>query len=165
MAPIAVGDTIPNVTLSYLDDDKAQKFNMHEELKGKKVVLVAVPGAFTPTCSQKHIPSFIENAKEIKSKGVSDIIVISVNDQFVMKAWERDYTTSMENAELLKFLADGSAEFTKALDLELDLSDKGLGIRSRRYSLLVDDLVVKIANIEEGGAFAVSGGEDILKAL
>ena len=82
-----------------------------------------------------------------------------------MKAWERDYTSSMENAELLKFLADGSAEFTKALDLELDLSDKGLGIRSRRYSLLVDDLVVKIANIEEGGAFAVSGGEDILKAL
>jgi peroxiredoxin len=162
MAPIAVGDKIPDVTLSYLDDDnQSQKFNTHEELKEKKVVLIAVPGAFTPICSQKHIPSFINNAEEIKNKGVSDIIVISVNDPFVMKAWERSY----EGAEHLKFVADGSRDFTKALGLELDLSEKGLGVRSHRYSLLVDDLVVKVANIEEGGAFSISGGEDILKAL
>lgn len=111
--------------------------------------------------SQEHVPGFIDNAKEIKSKGVSDIIVVSVNDPFVMKAWERSY----DGAEHLKFVADGSLEFTKALGLELDLTDKGLGVRSRRFCLLVDDLVVKVANIEEGGAFTVSGAEEILKAL
>ncbi|RZC58801.1 hypothetical protein C5167_006097 [Papaver somniferum] len=107
------------------------------------------------------LPSFITNAEELKSKGVAEILLVSVNDPFVMKAWAKTYT---ENKHV-KFLADGSAAYTHALGLELDLGEKGLGIRSRRFSLLVDDLKVKVANIEEGGAFPVSGADEILKAL
>ncbi|CAL9059355.1 unnamed protein product [Musa banksii] len=108
-----------------------------------------------------HVPGFIENAEELKSKGVDEILLISVNDPFVMKAWAKTYP---ENKNV-KFLADGSGTYTHALGLELDLSEKGLGTRSRRFALLADDLVVKVANIEEGGAFTISGAEEILKAL
>ena len=109
----------------------------------------------------KHVPGFIEKAEELKAKGVDEILCISVNDPFVMKAWAKTYP---ENKHV-KFLADGSALYTHALGLELDLSEKGLGIRSRRYALLVDDLKVKVANIESGGEFTVSSADEILKAL
>ncbi|CAK9329400.1 unnamed protein product [Citrullus colocynthis] len=162
MAPIAVGDTLPDGTVAYFDeDDQLQQASIHSLAAGKKVVLFGVPGAFTPTCSLKHVPGFIENAEALKSKGIDDILLISVNDPFVMKAWAKSYP---ENKHV-KFLADGSAAYTHALGLELDLSEKGLGVRSKRFSLLVDNLKVKAANIESGGEFTVSGAEDILKAL
>ncbi|GFQ05981.1 peroxiredoxin-2b [Phtheirospermum japonicum] len=162
MAQIAVGQTIPDGTLSYFDDqDELQSVSVHSIAAGKKVILFAVPGAFTPTCSMKHVPGFIEKAEELKSKGVDEILCISVNDPFVMKAWAKTYP---ENKHV-KFVADGSAAYTRVLGLELDLSDKGLGVRSRRFALLVEDLKVKVANIESGGEFTVSGAEEILKAL
>ncbi|KAM7512852.1 hypothetical protein LguiB_011727 [Lonicera macranthoides] len=162
MAPIAVGDVIPDGTLAYFDEeDQLQQVSVHSLAAGKKVVLFGVPGAFTPTCSMKHVPGFIEHAEELKSKGISDLLLISVNDPFVMKAWKKTYPETKN----VKFLADGSGTYTHALGLELDLADKGLGVRSRRFALLVDDLKVKVANIESGGEFTVSSAEDILKAL
>nr|QFQ66364.1 redoxin [Xylaria sp.] len=163
-ATISVGDKLPNSTLSYFDSsDELQTISISELTKGKKAVLFAVPGAFTPTCSQKHVPGFVEKSKELKSKGVDNIVCVSVNDAFVMKAWKEDLKI---NDEVL-LLSDGNLEFTKAIGCELDLSDKpiGLGVRSRRYSMLVEDGVVKVLNLEEGGAFNVSRAEDILKAL
>ncbi|KAL9265927.1 Peroxiredoxin-2-like protein [Drosera capensis] len=162
MAPISVGDSLPDGTLAYFDSaDTLQQVSIHSLAAGKKVVLFGVPGAFTPTCSLKHVPGFIERAGELKSKGVDEIICISVNDPFVMKEWAKTYP---ENKEV-KFLADGSASYTRALGLELDLTEKGLGIRSRRFALLVEDLKVKVANVESGGEFTVSGADEILKAL
>ncbi|CAA3019048.1 Alkyl hydroperoxide reductase peroxiredoxin [Olea europaea subsp. europaea] len=162
MAPIAVGDSIPDGTLAYFDEqDQLQSVSIHSLAAGKKVILFAVPGAFTPTCSMKHVPGFIEKADELKSKGVDEILCISVNDPFVMKAWAKTYPDNKH----VKFLADGSASYTKALGLELDLSEKGLGTRSRRFALLVEDLKVKVANVEAGGEFTVSSAEEILKAL
>ncbi|XP_009336874.1 peroxiredoxin-2 [Pyrus x bretschneideri] len=162
MAPIAVGDVIPDGTLAYFDEeDKVQSVSVHSLAAGKKVILFGVPGAFTPTCSLKHVPGFIEKADELKSKGVEKILCLSVNDPFVMKAWSKTYP---ENKDVL-FLADGSAKYTRDLGLELDLSEKGLGIRSKRFALLIEDLKVKAANIESGGEFTISSAEDILKAL
>ncbi|KAL5976856.1 thioredoxin peroxidase Tpx1 [Asimina triloba] len=162
MAPIAAGSTIPEGTLAYFDaEDKLQQVSVHTLAAGKKIVLVGVPGAFTPTCSMQHVPGFIQQAEELQSKGIDDILVISVNDPFVMKAWAKTYTDNKH----VKFLADGSGVYTHALGLELDLSEKGLGTRSRRYAILVEDLKVKVANIEEGGAFTISGADEILKAL
>ncbi|XP_022842924.1 peroxiredoxin-2-like [Olea europaea var. sylvestris] len=162
MAPIAVGDSIPDGTLAYFDEqDQLQSVSIHSLAAGKKVILFAVPGAFTPTCSMKHVPGFIDRADELKSKGVDEILCISVNDPFVMKAWAKTYPDNKH----VKFLADGSASYTKALGLELDLSEKGLGTRSRRFALLVEDLKVKVANVEAGGEFTVSSAEEILKAL
>ncbi|KAB1209211.1 Peroxiredoxin-2B [Morella rubra] len=162
MAPIAVGDVIPDGTLSYFDEeDNLQSVSVHSLAAGKKIILFGVPGAFTTTCSLKHVPGFVEKAEELKAKGVDDILLISVNDSFVMKAWAKTYP---ENKHV-KFLADGAAKYTHALGLELDLSEKGLGTRSRRFALLVDDLKVKISNIEAGGEFTVSSADEILKAL
>ncbi|XP_022730045.1 peroxiredoxin-2 [Durio zibethinus] len=162
MAPIAVGAALPDGSLSYFDaEDNLQQVSIHSLAAGKKVILFGVPGAFTPTCSLKHVPGFIEKAGELKSKGVDEIICISVNDPFVMKAWAKTYP---ENKDV-KFLADGSATYTHALGLELDLSEKGLGTRSRRFALLVEDLKVKAANVESGGEFTVSSADDIVKAL
>ncbi|KAF3441909.1 hypothetical protein FNV43_RR15824 [Rhamnella rubrinervis] len=162
MAPIAVGDTLPDGTVAYFDEqDELKTASVHSLTAGKKVILFGVPGAFTPTCSLKHVPGFIEKAEELKSKGVDDILLLSVNDPFVMKAWAKTYP---ENKHI-KFLSDGSGKYTRELGLELDLSEKGLGIRARRFALLVDDNKVKVANVETGGEFTVSSAEDILKAL
>jgi peroxiredoxin len=159
-----VGDKLPEATLSYFDKEgEIQTIKVSELTKGKKVVLLAVPGAFTPTCSQKHLPGFVEKADELKAKGVDTIACVSVNDAFVMRAWGENLNVG----DKVLLLADGLQEFTKALGVTLDLSDKpvGLGIRSRRYALLAEDGVVKVLNLEEGGAFTVSSAEDILKAL
>ncbi|CAO2813345.1 unnamed protein product [Amaranthus hypochondriacus] len=162
MAPITVGETIPDVNLAYLDDSQTkQDVSLHSLAVGKLVVIVAVPGAYTPTCSLKHVPGFIEKAEELKSKGVAEIICISVNDHFVMKEWSKTFP---ENKHV-KFLADGSAAFARAVGLEVDLSDYGFGKRSHRYALLLDDLKVKVANIEALGEFSVSTVDEILKAL
>lgn len=159
-----MGDKLPDSTLSYLDaDGEVQTVTVSELTKSKKAVLFAVPGAFTPTCSQKHLPGFVEKSAELKSKGVDTIACISVNDAFVMKAWKENLKI---NDEVL-LLSDGNGDFTRAIGCELDLRDKpvGLGVRSRRYALLAEDGVVKLLNLEEGGAFTFSGAEDILKVL
>ncbi|GAU42952.1 hypothetical protein TSUD_142890 [Trifolium subterraneum] len=162
MAPITVGDVIPDGTLAYLDEEnKSQSVTIHTLAAGKKVIIFGVPGAFTPTCSLKHVPGFIERAEELKGKGVDEIICISVNDPFVLNSWAKTFP---ENKHV-KFLADGSATYTHALGLELDLTDKGLGIRSKRFALLVEDLKVKVANVEGGGEFTISGPDDIIKTL
>ncbi|CAN4109541.1 unnamed protein product [Withania somnifera] len=162
-ATISVGDKLPNSILSYFDSsDELKTLSISDLTSGKKVVF-AVPGAFTPTCSQKHLPGFVEKSKELKAKGVDVIACVSVNDAFVMKAWKEDLKIGDE----VLLLSDGNLEFTKAIGCELDLTDKpiGLGVRSRRYAMLVEDGVVKVLNLEEGGAFNVSSAEDILKAL
>ncbi|CAN1134934.1 Peroxiredoxin-2E, chloroplastic [Linum perenne] len=164
-ASISVGDKLPEATLSYLDaDNEVQTVTVSSLTAGKKAILFAVPGAFTPTCSQKHLPGFVEKAAELKSKGVDTIACVSVNDVFVMKAWKENLGIKDDDVLLL---SDGNVEFTKAIGCELDLSDKpvGLGVRSRRFALLAEDGVVKVLNLEEGGAFTSSGAEDMLKAL
>ncbi|CAN8275849.1 unnamed protein product [Cochlearia groenlandica] len=162
MAPITVDQIIPDGTISFFDDNNELKtVTVHSLFACKKVILFGVPGAFTPTCSMQHVPGFIERADELKSKGVDEIICFSVNDPFVMKAWGKTYK---ENKHV-KFVADGSGEYTHLLGLELDLKDKGLGVRSKRFSFLIDSLKVVVANVESGGEFIVSGADDIIKAL
>lgn len=134
---------------------------MSELVAGKRVVLFAVPGAYAPTCSLKHLPVFLDRAEELKAKGVDTIACVAVNDTFVMDAWGK----SLEVDDRILMLADGSAKFTKALGVELDLTEMGLGVRSRRYAMLVEDGVVQVLNLEEAGGFTVSSAEDILQAL
>ncbi|KAM1971119.1 hypothetical protein ACFX16_018110 [Malus domestica] len=166
MAPIAVGDVIPDGTLAYFDEaDKVQSVNIHSLAAGKKISSSA-PRCLHPHLqvwlySLKHVPGFIEKTEELKSKGVEKILCLSVNDPFVMKAWAKTYP---ENKDVL-FLADGSAKYTHDLGLELDLPEKGLGTRSKRFALLIEDLKVKATNIESGGEFTISSADDILKAL
>lgn len=163
-ATISVGDKLPDATLSYFDSDgELQTTTISDLTKSKKTILFAVPGAFTPTCSQKHLPGFVEKSGELKAKGVSTIACISVNDAFVMKAWKADLKIGDE----VLLLSDGNGDFTKAIGCELDLSDNpvGLRVRSRRYAMLLEDGVVKVLNLEEGGAFTSSGGQDMLDAL
>ncbi|PSR98487.1 Peroxiredoxin-2E-2 like [Actinidia chinensis var. chinensis] len=163
-ATICVGDKLPESTFSYFDDDdELQTTTISDLTAAKRAIIFAVPGAFTPTCSQKHLPGFVEKAAELKSKGVDAIACISVNDAFVMKAWKKELGIGDD----VMLLSDGNGTFTKAIGCELDLSDKpvGLGVRSSRYAMLVDDGVVKVLNLEEGGAFTFSGAEDMLKAL
>ena len=155
---ISVGDKIPSATLTKMGSDGPQPITTEELFGGKKVVLFAVPGAFTPTCSAKHLPGFVEKASELKGKGVDTIACVSVNDVFVMDAWGKDQDT----AGKVEMLADGSADFTKKLDTVLDLTERGLGVRSSRYSMLVEDGVVKQLNLEEGGGFEVSDANTML---
>ncbi|XP_013604352.1 PREDICTED: peroxiredoxin-2E, chloroplastic [Brassica oleracea var. oleracea] len=164
-ASISVGDKLPDSTLSYLDPatNDVKTVTVSSLTAGKKTILFAVPGAFTPTCSQKHVPGFVSKAGELRSKGVDVIACVSVNDAFVMEAWRKDLGISDE----VMLLSDGNGEFTGKLGVELDLRDKpvGLGVRSRRYAILAEDGVVKVLNLEEGGAFTYSSAEDMLKAL
>ena len=166
-ATIAVGDKLPDATLSYFDpaDGELRTVTVAELTAGKKAVLFAVPGAFTPTCSQKHLPGFVEKAAELRAKGVDTLACVSVNDAFVMRAWGEALGVAGPDAVLM--LSDGNLELTRALGVEMDLSDKpvGLGVRSRRYALLAEDGVVKVLNLEDGGAFTSSSAEDMLQAL
>jgi peroxiredoxin len=158
---IAVGATIPSGTLTKMTAEGPKPVSTDELFKGKKVVMFAVPGAFTPTCSAKHLPGFVEKAEAIKAKGVDTIACLSVNDVFVMDAWGKDQKAGGK----VEMLADGSAAFTKALGTTLDLTERGLGVRSTRYSMIVDNGVVKQVNMEQGGAFEVSDADTILKQL
>jgi peroxiredoxin len=159
---IKVGDRLPDAKFRVMSADGPAWKTTDEVCKGKKVVLFAVPGAFTPTCHKNHLPGFIQNADAIKAKGVNTIAVLSVNDAFVMDAWKK--ATGAEGK--VDFLADGNGDFAKAIDMALDGSANGMGIRSKRYSMLVEDGVVKKLNIEEApGKADISGAENLLKQL
>ncbi len=158
---IAVGDKIPSVTIQRKTADGIDQVSTDAYFAGRKVVLFAVPGAFTPTCSQKHLPGFIADADAITAKGVDEIACVSVNDAFVMEAWGAAHGAGGK----VTMLADGSAVLAQALGLELDLVGKGLGTRSQRYAMVVDDGTVTLLNVEEGGQFEASSAETILAAL
>jgi peroxiredoxin len=157
---IAIGDQIPQVTLKTMGEKGPADLDMGELCSGKKVVLFAVPGAFTPTCSAAHLPGYVVNSDKIKAQGVDAIVCLSVNDAFVMNAWNQG-----QNAEEIIMAADGNGEFTKAMGLEMDGSGFGLGTRSSRYSLIAEDGRITVLNLEKGGAFEVSSAEAILAAL
>ena len=158
---IKVGDKIPSAKLRHMTAEGPKEITTDELFKGKKVVLFAVPGAFTPTCSMKHLPGFVGNAEAIKKKGVNDIVCMSVNDAVVMDAWGKDQKVG----EKVHMVADGNADLTKALGLEMDISGGGLGLRSKRFSMVVDNGTVTQLNVEKPGAFEVSNAETVLKQI
>ena len=165
---IKVGDKLPAGTLmEYNEVEKdgcsigPNPVSVEELTKGRKVVIFGLPGAFTPTCSAKHVPSYLANYDRLKAKGVDTIACLSVNDAFVMGAWARD----QKSGDKIRMLGDGSAEYTKKLGLELDLNARGMGTRAQRFSMLVEDGVVKALNVEAPGKFEVSDAETMLKQL
>jgi peroxiredoxin len=165
---IKVGDKLPPGKLSeYIETESEgcavgpNEFSIEDLTRGRKVAIFGLPGAFTPTCSAKHVPSYIDNRDALKKKGIDDVICISVNDAFVMGAWARD----QKSGGKVRMMADGSGTYTKALGLEQDLTARGLGIRSQRYSMIVDNGVVKALNVEAPGKYEVSGAETMLKQL
>jgi peroxiredoxin len=165
---IKVGDRLPAGTLQEYHDVEENGCSIgpnpvktDELTRGKKVVLFGLPGAFTPTCSAKHVPGYVANYDKLKAKGVDTIACMSVNDAFVMGAWARDQKAGGK----VRMLADGSADFTRALGLELDLNARGMGTRCQRFSMLIDDGVVKALNIEAPGKFEVSNAETMLTQL
>ena len=158
---VKVGDKVPSAKMRHMTSEGPKEISTDELFAGKKVALFALPGAFTPTCSAKHLPGFIEKAAELKAKGIQAIACVSVNDAFVMDAWGKQ----QGSGDKVMMLADGSGDFTRAVGLELDLTKGGLGMRSQRYSMLVDNGVVKALNVEKPGQFDVSSAESMLKAL
>ncbi len=158
---IKVGDKVPSVKLKQMTAEGVKEVSTDDFFKGKKVVLFAVPGAFTPTCSAKHVPGFVQNDAALKAKGVDAVACLSVNDAFVMGAWGKDQKADGK----VLMVADGNGDFTRALGLELDATANGLGKRSKRYAMIVDNGVVTTLNVESPGAFEVSSAEAVLKAL
>jgi peroxiredoxin len=165
---IKVGDRLPDGQLNeFIEVETAgcslgpNTFNVGDLVKGKKIVIFGLPGAYTPTCSAKHVPSYLQHDDALKSKGVDEIWCMAVNDAFVMGAWGRDQKAGGK----VRMMADGSAEYTKKLGLELDLTARGMGLRCQRFSMLVDNGVVKSLNIEAPGKYEVSGAETMLKQL
>ncbi len=157
---ISVGDKAPAVTFKTMGSAGPENLEASDFFGGKKVVLFAVPGAFTPTCSAKHLPGFIEKADQIKAKGVDTIVCMSVNDGFVMGAWGK-----AQNAEALLMLADGNGDFAAALGLELDGNGFGMGMRSQRFAMIVEDGAVSHLNVEEGAGVDVSSAETMMALL
>jgi peroxiredoxin len=158
---IKIGDKIPAVQLKTMSSDGMKNVGTDEIFKGKKVVLFALPGAFTPTCSAKHLPGFVQHAEKIKAKGVDTIACLSVNDAFVMDAWGKSQNTG----DKVMMLADGNGDFSKAVGLTMDGTGYGMGLRASRYAMLVDDGTVKALNVEAPGAFEVSSAEAVMKLL
>ncbi len=158
---IKAGDRIPSTTLHHMTADGPAALPTDELFGGKTVALFALPGAFTPTCSAKHLPGYVERADELKAKGVDTIACLAVNDAFVMGAWGED----RDVGDKVLMVADGSADFTRAVGLDLDLTERGFGLRSQRYSMLVRDGVVEALHVEEAGAFEVSDAETLLGDL
>jgi peroxiredoxin len=165
---IKVGDRLPEGTLTeFIETETAgcslgpNAFKVSDLVKGKKIAIFGLPGAFTPTCSAKHVPSYLANYDKLKAKGVDEIWCISVNDAFVMGAWGRDQKASGK----IRMMADGSADYTKKLGLELDLTARGMGVRMNRISMLVDDGMVKQLNVEGPGKFEVSDAGTMLKQM
>jgi len=159
--PIKVGTAVPDVKIKTMVDGKMQDVSTGALFKGKKAVLFAVPGAFTPTCSMQHLPGFVAKAKEIKAKGVDLIACISVNDAFVMDCWGKDRNVGDD----VMMLADGNADFAKAMGLEMDGKGIGFGTRSQRYAAIIDNGVVKALHVEAPMKFEVSSAEAILAKL
>ena len=158
---IKVGDKLPNVTIAQGTAEGPKPVSTEEFFKGKTVALFALPGAFTPTCSAKHLPGFKQHSADLKAKGVDTIACLSVNDAFVMRAWGEDQAVGDD----IVMLADGNGDFTSALGLEMDGSRFGMGKRSQRYSMIVKDGVVKELNVEQGGEFKVSSADYMLAQL
>jgi peroxiredoxin len=158
---IKAGDTLPKATFMTMTDEGPKPRTTDEIFSGKKVVLFAVPGAFTPTCHKNHLPGFLAKADQIKAKGVDAIAVTGVNDVFVMDAWAKDTGGKGK----IEFLADGSGAFAKAIGLTVDLNERGLGLRSRRYAMIVDNGVVRDVYVEEAAGVDVSGADHILEKL
>ena len=164
---IKVGDKVPGGKLSEsVEFDAAcplppKDVDVAEAVKGKKIAVFGLPGAYTPTCSAKHVPSYLSVLDQMKAKGVNEVWCVAANDGFVMAAWGRDQKATGK----IRFLGDGSAAWTRALGLELDLTARGMGMRMQRFSMLLDDGVVKQVNIEAPGKFEVSGGDTLLKQL
>jgi peroxiredoxin len=165
---IKVGDRLPEATLTELIEVETpgctigpNNFSVSELAKGKRLVIFGLPGAFTPTCSAKHVPSYVTNHDKLRAGKVDEVWCVSVNDAFVMGAWGRD----QKAAGKVRMMGDGSAVFAKALGLDMDLTARGMGVRSQRYSMLVDDGVVKALNVEAAGKFEVSDAETMLRQL
>ena len=157
---ISVGDKLPDVTLVKATENGPEQVNAAEYFKGKKVALFSVPGAFTPTCSARHLPGYVEKADELKSKGVDEIVATAVNDAFVMGAWN-----NASGSNDITMLADGNGDFAEAVGLTMDGSGFGLGKRGQRYSMVLDDGVVTQLNVEQPGDFSVSSAEHMLGQL
>ena len=158
---IQVGEKVPSATLRYLSPEGPKEITTDELFRGKKVALFAVPGAFTPTCHKNHLPGFVKNLDAIKAKGIDTVAVTGVNDVFVMDAWKK-----ASGGDGIEFLADGSAAWAKAIGITADLTERGLGVRSGRYCMVVDDGLVKSLNVEEApGKADVSGADNLLKGL
>jgi peroxiredoxin len=158
---IKIGDRIPSAILMHKKDGTPQPVKTDDLFAGKKVAVFALPGAFTPTCSAKHLPGFVQHADDFRKKGVDVVACVSVNDAFVMGAWGENQGVG----DKVMMLADGNGDFTRALGLEMDATKYGMGKRSQRFSMLVDDGVVRQLNIEEPGAFSVSSAEHMLQQL
>ena len=165
---IKVGDRLPEGTLNEFIEVEGNgcsvgpnTFKVQDMVKGKKIAIFGLPGAFTPTCSAKHVPGYMKNIDALKAKGVDEVWCLAVNDAFVMHAWALDQKAQGK----IRFLADGSAEYTKKLGLELDLNARGMGMRMQRFSMLVDDGVVKSVNVEAPGKFEVSDADTMLKQV
>ena len=157
---IQVGDRLPDVPLTIATDEGPQATTSSDYFAGKKVALFAVPGAYTPTCSARHLPSFVDKAEDLKAKGVDEIACTSVNDAFVMGAWNQ-----AQGSQDITMLADGNGEFAKAVGLTMDGSKFGMGTRSQRYSMIVNDGVVEQLNVEAPGEYKASSAEHLLEQL
>jgi peroxiredoxin len=157
---ISVGDRIPDVALSLATPEGPMPVRSSEFFSGKKVALFAVPGAFTPTCSARHLPSFVEKAGDLKDKGIDEIACISVNDPFVLAAWNK-----ADGSDDITMLADGNGEFAESVGLTMDAAKFGMGKRSQRYSMIVDDGVVEQLNVEQPGEYRASSAEHLLEQL
>jgi glutaredoxin/glutathione-dependent peroxiredoxin len=155
---IKVGDKVPSVTLRYLGADGVQAVPAEDFFKGRKVAVFGLPGAFTRTCSQRHLPGYVQNAEALKAKGLDEIACIAVNDHFVMGAWGKEHGADGK----VTMLGDGSGEFAEAIGLTLDRREGGMGMRSQRYSMVVDDGVVTELNVEPSGEYGVSSAEAML---
>ena len=158
---IKVGDKIPAVKLAYMTADGPKDIRTDELFSGKKVVLFALPGAFTPTCSAAHLPGYVEKAEEILARGVDAIICLSVNDAYVMDAWGEQHNVG----DKVLMIADGNADFARAVGLDLDLKKRRMGIRSQRYAMVVEDGIVTLLNVEAPAQFEISDAETILNSL
>jgi len=165
---IAIGQALPNVTLyEFIEEETPgctvgpNAFQVSDMVKGKKIIIFGLPGAYTPTCSAKHVPSYVDHAAALKAKGIDEVWCVSVNDAFVMGSWGRELGTRGK----VRMLGDGSAEFSKAVGLTLDLTARGMGLRSNRYAMLVDNGIVKAVHVEEPGKFEVSSAEAVLAKL
>jgi peroxiredoxin (alkyl hydroperoxide reductase subunit C) len=165
---IAIGQALPNVTLyEFIEEETPgctvgpNAFQVSDMVKGKKIIIFGLPGAYTPTCSAKHVPGYVDHAAALKAKGIDEVWCVSVNDAFVMGSWGRELGTRGK----VRMLGDGSAEFSKAVGLTLDLTARGMGLRSNRYAMLVDNGVVKAVHVEEPGKFEVSSAEAMLAKL
>jgi peroxiredoxin len=158
---IQVGDKLPSIDVQYKTADGVQTINTDELFAGKRVVLFALPGAFTPTCSASHLPGYVVNSDKLFDKGIDRIICLSVNDAFVMQAWGEQHNVD----DRVMMIADGNADFSRAVGLELDLSAGGMGIRSQRYAMVANDGVVELLNVEAPREFKVSDADTILDSL